>query len=89
MAEDQQERQTDLWSAYAAEGAFPPLRRATAIKRYENSDNKYRTSPEFLRPLVSHNDSFLNTKHELTGALNTGRGGKTDGGTIRDGLKPL
>ena len=84
MAEDQQERQTDLWSAYAQRKAFPPLRWTTAIKRYENSDNKYRTSPGFLRPSVSHNDRFLNTKHELTGTLNTGEVGKTDGGTIRD-----
>ena len=45
-----------------------------------------RTSPGFLRPSVSHNDSFLNTKHELTGTLSTGRVGKTDGGTIRDGF---
>ena len=28
-------------------------------------------------------------KHELTVTLNTGKVGKTDGGTIRDGLKLL
>ena len=54
-------------------------------KKYESSDNKCRTSG-FLRPSVSH---FLSAKHELTGTLNIGNLGKTDGGTIRDGLKLL
>ena len=85
MAEDQQERQTDLWSAHAAEG----ISSTSLSDRYESSDNKYRTSPGFLRPSVSHNDRLLSTKHELTGTLNTGKVGKTDGGAIRDGLKLL
>ena len=40
-----------------------------------------------MRPSLSHNDRLLSTKHELTGTLNTGKVGKTDGGTIRDGLE--
>ena len=88
VAEDHQERQTDLWSACAAEG-ISSTSRATVIKKYESSDKKCRTSPEFLRLSVAHNDRVLSVKHELTGSLNIGNLGKTDGGTIRDGLKLL
>ena len=59
------------------------------IEKSESLDNKCRTSPGFLRPSVSHNDRVLSVKHELIGTLNTGKVGKTDGGTIRDGLKLL
>ena len=78
MAEDQQERQTDLWSAYAAEGIS-----STSLN---DRDQEIRELRQQVQDLT---DRFLHTKHELTGTLNTGKVGKTDGGTIRDGLKLL
>ena len=86
MAEDQQERQTDLWSAYAAEGIS-----STSLS---DRDQEIRELRQQVQDLTGVLEAISLTQrqfseHELTGTLNTGRVGKTDGGTIRDGLKPL
>ena len=59
------------------------------IEKSESLDNKCRTSPDFLKLSVAHNDRVPSVKHELTGVLNSGNLGKMDGGTIRNGLKLL
>ena len=79
MAEDQQER-------HAAEGiSFTSL---------SDRDQEIRELRQQVQDLTGVLEAFSltqrqNTKHELTGTLNTGKVGKTDGGTIRDGLKLL
>ena len=88
VAEDQQEHQTDLWSAKTAK-AFLLLRHAIVIEKSESLDNKCRTSPDFLKLSVAHSGRVPSVKHELTGILNSGNLGKMDGGTIRNGLKSL
>ena len=86
MAEDQQERQTDLWSAHAAEGIS-----STSLS---DRDQEIRELRQQVQDLTGVLEAFSLTQreiseHELTGTLNTGKVGKTGGGTIRDGLKLL
>ena len=68
MAQDQQERQGDPWSAYAAEGISSTSLGDCDQARYENSDSKCRTSPGSWRPSALRNDSFPNAKSNLTGS---------------------
>ena len=88
MAEDQQERQTDLWSAYAAEGisSTSPSDRDQEIRELRQ---QVQDLTGLLETLSLTQRQVPSVKHELTGILNSGNLGKTDGGTIRDGLKLL
>ena len=66
---------------------FPQPRWATVIrhKRYENSDSKCRTSPEYWRLSASRKDSFPSAKFTLGGPRTSGRVGKSVGGTTKSG----
>ena len=75
-------------SGYAAEGIS-----STSLS---DRDREMRELRQRVQDLTGVREAFsltqrqiLNTEHELTGTLNTGKVGKTDGGTIRDGLKLL
>ena len=85
VAEDQQERQTDLWSAYAAEGIS-----STSLS---DRDQEIRELRQQVQDLTGVLETLSLTQHsserENSGTLNIGNLGKTDGGTIRDGLKLL
>ena len=80
VAEDQQERQTDLWSAYAAEGIS-----STSLS---DRDQEIRELRQQVQDLTGVLETLSHTQRN-SGTLNIGNLGKTDGGTIRDGLKLL
>ena len=55
----------------------------------KSSWNSWQHLDHWAPPCTCPSRRFLTTEHELTGTLNTGKVGKTGGGTIRDGLKLL
>ena len=86
MAEDQRERQIDPWSAHAAEGiSSTSLGDRDQAQEIRELRQQVQDLTGVLRPLASRNDSFPNAKSNLTGSINSGRVGKTVGGTTRSG----
>ena len=89
MAEDQQERHTDLWSAYAAEGI--------SSTSPNDRDQETRVLSQQVQDLTGVLEAFSLTQRQIPEhetradwySQHTGQVGKTDGGTIRDELKLL